>query len=82
MSSSERHWETKGQFRIRNDLIKWLKIWVDIGLGRLSSGLTADEGKQLRGSGTETHLHSWFLFLGGCFFVLFAPGPELLCGFL
>lgn len=34
-SSSKRPWETKGQLRIKNDLIKWLRAWVGHGLGRL-----------------------------------------------
>lgn len=38
MSNSKRHQETKGQFRIKNDLIKWLRTWVGSGLGRLYPG--------------------------------------------
>ena len=37
VSNSERHQETK-QFRIKNDLIEWLRTWVGSGLGRLYLG--------------------------------------------
>lgn len=33
----KRHQETK-QFRIKNDLIEWLRTWVGSGLGRLYLG--------------------------------------------
>lgn len=59
MSSSKRHQETKGQFRIKIYLIKWLRIKVSIGLCKLYLGVTADIGEQLHGSGTETQLNSF-----------------------
>lgn len=69
MSSSERRQETKGQFRIKNDLRKWLRTWVPVVLAGCTRGLTADGEEQLYGNGPETQLNSYF-----------APGSELLCG--